>query len=317
MKYQAIAQTNLNLSAICFGGGPLGSSISEAESFAFLDAFAYAGGNFIDTAVLYANWVPGIEESISEKTIGKWLKKTSQKMIVATKGAHYDLDTKRNRVTSKDIAEDVDKSLQNLGLDTIDLYYLHRDDDRLPVSEIMDILFVLRKSGKLRHLACSNWTTTRVKEANAYAARKGEAGFVAISNRWSLAHVVRRPQDDPTLVSMTPEEYQYHLETGIAAIPFTSMANGYLSKLAEGKPISPNLSCYELAPENQALCGRTQELAAQKNATVSQIALAYLINQPFPTFPVVSARTIQQLDEVLHAADIILTKEDLSYLDSI
>lgn len=264
MKYQRILSTDLTLSAVCFGGAPLGSSLSEKESFALLDAFADAGGNFIDTAVLYGSGNKGIGESMSEKTIGKWMRQTSRPIIVATKGGHYDLVTKRARVTPEEIIKDVEKSLMNLGIDRIDLYYLHRDDERRPVNEIMDTLFWLRKAGKLRHLSCSNWRTERIKKANQYAAQKGEAGFVAVSNRWSLARYCRQPQDDPTLVCMTSEEYQYHLQTGIAAIPYTAMANGYLSKLASGHRMAQQLTCYQEAPENKEICRRAQKLAAEK-----------------------------------------------------
>lgn len=315
MRYVTIPKTDLKVSPVCMGTVYYGSTTSIGDSFAQMDRFIHCGGNFLDTARLYADWLPDAERNASEKTVGRWLKerRNQDSVVVATKGGHPLVGSRKPTLERNDLIHQVEESCRNLNLDTIPLYYLHRDDVLLPVEYIMDTLFTQQDRGLLRYLGCSNWCAERVAAANAYAAKCGRSGFVAISNRWSLAKCIEGAGDD-TLVDMNESLYNLHKDTGIAAIPFSSTAGGYLSKLAEGKNIRESQKeCYGL-PENDVLALRAKTLAEEKGVKVSQLAISYFYSQPFTAIPVTAFSNNQQMDETVQAADLILKPDEYDYL---
>lgn len=316
MHYTTIPNTTLKPSVICLGTADIGSKIDLATSFRMLDAFSEQGGNFLDSAEVYANWLPG-EQNLSEKTVGKWLaaRGVRDKMIVATKGAHPRLSSMHvSRMTRADIVHDVDQSRKNLQTDVIDLYWLHRDDPQRPVAEIIDTLNEQVKAGKLRHFGCSNWQTERIKAANAYASAQGLQGFVANQPLWNLGVVDYAALGDPTLAMMDQAMWHYHQATKLAAVPYSSQANGLFNKMAQGKPIRPNtLRIYHNA-QNQQRFQRVQQLAQETTLSVTQIVLGYLIAQPFPTIPIVGCQNLEQLADSLSAGDVRLSTEQVKLL---
>ena len=168
MKYINLHNTSLKLSNICLGAGIFGSGTSEAQVFELLDAFTGAGGNFIDTANVYGKWERD-KKNHSEIIIGKWLKAKNayDKLIVATKGAHYDLSTPDvPRLNKQDIKEDLEESLATLGLDRLDFYWLHRDDEKKPVGEIIDTMESFVTEGKIRYYGASNYKLHRMTRRN-------------------------------------------------------------------------------------------------------------------------------------------------------
>ena len=315
MRYLTIPKTDLKVSNICMGTVYFGSTVDQKESFRVLDRFVEKGGSFLDTARVYANWLPGVEPSASEKMVGQWIKErhNGDSVVVATKGAHPVGESRKPSMERSELIGQIEDSCRFLNLDAIPLYYLHRDDDTLPVEYIMDTLFSQQDRGLLRHLACSNWCADRIAAANAYAASSGRIGFVAVSDRWSLAKCIEGAGDD-TLVDMNEELYDMHRETGIAAIPFSSTAGGYLSKLAEGKLVRDSQrACYDL-PENDALALRAKRLAAEKGVQVSQLAISYFYAQPFPAIPVTAFSNDRQMDEAIQATELLLTAEEYADL---
>ena len=315
MRDLTINGTDLRVSAVCMGTAMLGSTVSAADSVARLSRFADRGGTFLDTAHVYADWVPDVEPSVSEKTIGRWLRTRPDRdrIVVATKGGHRLMDSEVPTLHPEELSEQIECSRQNLNLDCLPLYYLHRDDPTLPVDLIMDTLFEQQDLGRIRYLACSNWRQGRVIRANEYAARCGRTGFVAVSNRWSLARC-REGAQDPTLADMNDDFYDFHCRTGMATIPFSSTAGGYLSKLLAGKSISDSQrECYDL-PENPARAARAAKLAADHGLTVAQIALCYFYAQPFPAIPVTAFSNDAQMDEALESVSVRLTEEEYRYL---
>ncbi len=315
MRYEMIPKTDLQVSTVCMGTANLGSAVSKEEAFRQLDRFVEMGGNFLDTARVYANWIPDVERSVSEKTLGRWMKTRGGwgDVVVATKGAHHDLVTKQSTMERSNLIHQIEESCRNLNLDAIPLYYLHRDDLTRPVEYIMDTLFSQQERGLLRHLGCSNWTAKRVAEANAYAKQCGKEGFVAISDRWSLAKCVPGSGDN-TLVDMDDQLYDLHTRENLAAMPFSSTAGGYLSKLAEGRPVRPSQTeCYGV-PENDTLAQRAKTLAAEKGLTVAQLAICWFYSHPFPVVPVTAFSNDAQMDETLAAAEVRLTQAEFDFL---
>lgn len=316
MKKGALGKTTLTVSALCMGTVYFGSRMDDTASFAMLDHFAELGGNFLDTARVYADWVPLAQRQASEKCIGRWLKarKIQDQVVIATKGGHPPLFLPgRPTLSAKDLAHQAEESRRNLGLDTLPLYYLHRDDTKIPVAQIMDVLFSLQDEGVIRHIACSNWTAERIRQANAYAASCGREGFVAVSNQWSLARFVPGAGDQ-TLVHTDDGLCAFHRESGIPLLPFTSMAQGYLSKLAEGKAIAKGLTDSYGLPENDAIARRAKELAAQKGMTVAQIAQCFFYAQDFQVVPVMSFSSVAQMEEAAAATEMTITPEECAWL---
>jgi aryl-alcohol dehydrogenase-like predicted oxidoreductase len=320
MKYTTIPTTELKPATICLGTVGIGSKLEQAASFELLDAYLDQGGNFIDTAQVYSDWLPG-ERSSSEKTIGRWLnqRRNRDNIILATKGAHPGLATMHiPRMSRQEIIHDLDQSLRHLQTDIIDLYWLHRDAPNHPVEDILETLNDQVKAGKIRYFGCSNWRTERIKAAQEYAAHHGLQGFAANQARWSLAHVDPEAISDKTTVVMDEAMVQYHRQTGLAATPYTAQAQGLFQKLASGAAgqIDPNSRRVYPAAENQRRFERVRRLAADTGLSITQIVLGYLQSQPFVTIPIVGCRTLDQLNDSLQAADIRLTPDQLRYLES-
>jgi aryl-alcohol dehydrogenase-like predicted oxidoreductase len=332
MKYLPLPNTSLIPSVLCLGAAQYGTGIPADTAWALLDAFAEQGGNFVDTARLYGDWVPG-GEGASERTIGAWLKRRSGRaeLVLATKGAHPDLATMHiSRLSPAEITADLGASLDALDTDYVDLYWLHRDDLAVPVGEILDILNEHLAAGRIRAIGASNWTVARLEAAAAYAQAHGLISFCASQIGWSLARanpgVIPASgmlyMDDPTLA--------YHRRTGLPVVAYSSQAGGFFSGKyrrhvlseaegpdgsSEARQVLPVPSLYADAG-NFARFDRAHELAARHNRTSNAIALGYLLSQPFPVYPIVGCRTVEQVRASCAASDVRLTAVEVAYLES-
>ncbi|MCP1102999.1 aryl-alcohol dehydrogenase-like predicted oxidoreductase [Aequitasia blattaphilus] len=314
MKRVILQNTDLELSNVCYGTGNFGEKLSEEESFAVLDAFVLAGGNFIDTANVYCKWVPGLS-NCSEQYIGKWLKERNayHKVVIATKGGHYDFNAPGiSRVNKKGILEDLEESLTSLGLDHIDFYWLHRDDENKPIGEIIDIMEDLKSKGKIRYYGASNYSLERMKEAKAYAKEKGIQGFSAVSNQWSMAKVNpgSNLNSDKSLVLMNEDYYQWHKESKMPIIPYSSSGNGYFQKRDKGIAMTEKLRDAYDNEINDENFKKLKELSKEKNESVFSLSIAWLLNQPFQVFPIVSVSKLEQLPDFIRASEIEMPKEE-------
>jgi aryl-alcohol dehydrogenase-like predicted oxidoreductase len=319
MKFNKIARTDLNCSFIGLGGVGLGSKIDQENAFRLMDIFAEHGGNMVDTAQVYDNWLP-IEMSISEKTIGRWMKsrKNRDQFIVTTKGAHPHLETMHiPRLSPLDILHDINGSLQNLQVETIDLYWLHRDDTTRPVAEIIELLNDQIKVGKIRYFGCSNWSLARIKEAQRYAEDHHIQGFSGNQLMWSLAVADRIHLNDQSIVMIDEETKQYHRSTGLAAFAYSSLAQGLFSKWDSGvySVNSDMVNPVYRSIENRKRFERLRQLSLELSLSVSQVALGYIISQPSLSIPIVGCYTPKQLEECLQAEEAQLTQEQLNFLE--
>lgn len=323
MELVRLSHSDLSVFPLCLGGGPLGSTLDRDASFRLLDAYLAAGGNFIDTAKVYADWLP-IERSISEKTIGEWLRQRGNRarVVISTKGAHPDLAAMHiPRLSPAEINGDLLASLRHLGVETIDLYWLHRDDPARPVSEILETLARQVQTGKIRCFGCSNWKTERIREAQLYAAAHNLPGFTGNQMMWSLAAADPDRLADKTLALMDPAMFRFHLESGLAAVPYTSQAGGYFTKLAENRVGNPSggrvtnsANPYD-TPQNRSRLERIREIGEQTGFSITQIVLGYLRSQPFPTVPIVGPKTLVQLQDCLTAVEVQLSPEQVALLE--
>lgn len=321
MLYTAFPGTDLKPSVLSLGTGSFGSEISAHDSLAMLDAYAEAGGNFADSAHIYAAWVEG-GAGASERTLGAWLNsRKPDNFIVSTKGGHPHLDTmETSRLSPEDIATDVRESQERLGVETIDLYWLHRDDESIPVGEIMDTLNQHARAGALRYLGASNWTPQRIEAANAYAAAQGQLGFCANQIGWSLAEVNPQKRGQLGMQYMDEETLAWHRKGGLPAVAYSSQANGFFAHpLAENedelsekqKSLAPSY----FSEKNRARHERAEELGRRLGRTGHEIALAYMWSQQFPAVAIVGSRRVEQLQSSLQCCDLRLSSEDVAFLE--
>lgn len=312
--------TSLNASVFCLGGVNFGNELDEPATFALLDRFTALGGNFIDTARIYSDWVPG-EKSRSERVLGDWIKSRGRRdsLVIATKGAHPFLESlDRPRTGAAEIRTDVEGSLRSLQLETIDLYWLHRDDVSRPVEHYIDLLNTFVREGKVRAFGASNWTAARLRAANTYAKASGQLGFAADQPFWCLGVAQSRPPPYSGYVKFDAELDRFHRESGLAVVAYTSQANGFFSKYAlppERRPANFEKHDFH-TPPNVAAARIVQELASAKRVTPSAIVLGYLLSRPYPVFPIIGCRTHAQLEDSATAATLRLSPEELQALES-
>ncbi len=321
MRIVQLPNSDLEVSSLCLGTGQFGSNLDRAASWQLLDEFVEAGGNFIDSANVYGDWVAETKSS-SEKMIGSWLAEGSNrdKVVVATKGAHPLLSSMNvPRCAPHEIVHDIEQSLGHLQTDRIDLYWLHRDDPARPAGEIIETLVEQVKAGKIRAFGCSNWRVERIAAANRYAAAHGLAGFVGNQMLWNAAKLDVSALPDKTMVAMEPALYQYHQKTGLAAIPYSAQAHGLLHKLAAGNVAavraSDNVIYPPAANHRRALAVRT--LAQELGVSVTAIVLGYLQSQPFLTIPIIGAQTVAHLHDSLAGDGVWLDEEQRELIDAL
>lgn len=305
--------------AIVMGGVHLGTRLDEAASYRLLDQYADAGGNMVDTAEVYGNWVPG-KRNMSEIVIGNWMKERGNrgKMIVTTKGGHPELSSMNvSRLRPADIRADAEGSLRRLRTDVIDLYWLHRDDRSIPVAELIGPLTELAREGLIRRFGCSNWAVDRIAAAQAYAEAAGQQPFSANQAWWSLAAIDRDRVEDRSLVLMDEAMYRVHAETKLPFFAYSSQAQGLFAKMeaAERAGAAFEPPAVYGSPDNARRYRESVQIAQERSATVSQIALAYILSRPFPAFAVIGASSAAQLQDSLGAGALTLSAQELARLD--
>jgi aryl-alcohol dehydrogenase-like predicted oxidoreductase len=320
MRYAAVTGTQLTPSVLCLGTADMFTRIPRDESLRILDAFVETGGTFIDTASVYSDWIPGPTSRV-EKELGEWLSSRGRRdsLVLATKGAHPGLNTMHvPRLSPEAIESDLHASLRNLRTDIIDLYYLHRDDAGRPVEEIVDVLESCITAGKIRAYGCSNWKADRIRAANAYASQKGVRGFAANQPLWNLAVIDPAAIGDPTIVVMDEPTFRYHVESGLACVPFSAQANGLFQRMRDGTTgdMRPSQRRLYGSSENAKRFERAQTLADETGQALSAIVLAYLTSQPFPVFPIIGCSSVTQLHDSLSSVGVQLTPAQVRFLEA-
>lgn len=309
MTHEPIPNTTLTVSRLCLGLGDLGTRLTGAPATSLLAAFLAAGGNFVDTAHCYGFWGAG-GIGASERELGRVIRELDcrAELVIATKGGHPAADPDYPRpdgyLSPEVLASDIAESRERLGVEAIDLYLLHRDDTRVPAGEIIDALNTHIATGEIRYLGASNWSTDRIAAANAYAAAHGLRGFAVSQIQFSLATPDWPVTDDPTMRRMTAEIAAWHTQTSLPVMAYSASTGGFFAGRDGGYATSENLARRE----------RARSLAGELGVTPAQIALAYLLNQPFPVIPIIGTLDEAHLAESLAAASIPLTPEQVAFL---
>ena len=311
----------LQASVICLGTGSFGTAVPESEAFGILDRYVELGGSVLDTAHVYAAWVPQ-GAGMSERTIGRWLRACGlrKRLVIGTKGGHPDLGAMDvPRLSPAEIRQDLSESLDRLGLDAVDLYWLHRDDPGTPAGEILEALEEQRRAGLFRDYGASNWSVPRLREAAVYAEGRGISGFCASQVAFSLA-VANPGFDRSGTIALEDAGRTYHQSTGMPVFAYTSQAKGFFSgkyarDAAPADEQGGKVRAAYFSETNFRRLERANRLAARLGRTANEVALGYLLAQSFPVFPIVGPRSPGQIAASCRAADLHLTPEDVAYLE--
>ncbi|MEU6061053.1 aldo/keto reductase [Streptomyces sp. NPDC047097] len=303
-----LGTSDLLVFPLALGGNVFGWTADRAQSFAVLDAYTAAGGNFVDTADTYSSWAPGNRGGESETIIGEWLAARGNRadVLIATKaGAHPDF----KGLAPATLRAAVDESLQRLGTDHIDLFYTHYDDPSVPVEEFVPVLDQLVRDGKVRAIAASNISPERLREALDFSAREGLAAYSALQPHYNL---VSRDTYEGGLRDLVERE-------GLAAVPYYALASGFLTgKYRPGTEVDSaragGAAKHLESDRGRKVLAALDRVAEAHGAEPATVALAWLAAQPTVAAPIASARTVEQLPALLALADLTLTGEDLAAL---
>lgn len=304
MEKIVLGESGLKVSRVCLGTMHYGlDAMPEDAAFRQMDNYLQAGGNFIDTAQVYNNWVPG-ETSRSEKIIGRYLRRSGARgrVVLCSKGGHPPIgQMDRSRLDPDSLREDLSSSLDNLKTDRIDLYLLHRDDPSVPVGEILGFLEERKDQGLIASYGFSNWTLPRAEAARDYARRNGLHGFSVNQILWSLARINEDRLEDKTLVCMSQAYCAFHQSTGMALMAYTSQAKGYFSRRFLGAPVDAGLQALYGNAENEEILKRLSAYCRAHGCDPSATSLRWFMSRPFPAVPVVSLSNPRQMEAMLAA----------------
>ncbi len=317
MKYCAMTGIPNLLSALTYGTPSTATrEDTRKEAFRSYDLAWEAGFRTFDTAHSYG---------VGEETLGMWLSSRGhrQQAVLLDKGCNPGQNGSTDVFSAHTVRQQVEESLRRLKTDTIDLYILHRDDMAVPVDEIVDELNRLKKEGKILSFGGSNWTLARVQAANAYAESKELEGFSAVSPAYSLAEYICDPWGGSVALSgKASEKYrQWVTENQLPVFCYSPLGRGYLSGKFRTDGAQPIESCigrgsimeYD-CPLNRERLRRAEQLSKERNCSVAQICLAWLLRQPMNLFPIVAPSSEEHIRDNVSALDVSLTDSEATWL---
>jgi aryl-alcohol dehydrogenase-like predicted oxidoreductase len=306
-----LGNSGLEIAPLVFGGNVFGWTVNDSGAFELLNHFVDAGFNMVDTADVYSNWIPGNHGGESETMIGKWLKQSGKRdqVLIATK-VGLDMGNGRKGLSTKHILRSADESLVRLQTDYIDLYQSHSEDKETPQEETLEAYAELIEAGKVRAIGASNFKANTLRAALEISQQK---------------HLPRYESLQPLYNLYDRAEFEGELEaacheSNLGVIPYFSLASGFLTgKYRSEKDIAnrsrgARVQKY-LNPRGFRILAALDEVAAQYNATLAQISLAWLLAQPGITAPIASATSVKQLDELLGATRVNLDAAAIQKLD--
>ncbi len=316
MEYRRLGRTGLKVSALCLGTMQWGWTADEAASVAVMDAFAEAGGTFIDTADVYSRWAEGNAGGVAEEYIGRWMKARGNRrdLVVATKvrGEMWDGPNGAG-LGRKHIMEAVEASLRRLQTDHIDLYQAHAYDAEAPVDETMRAFEDLVRQGKVLFVGASNYPAWRLAQALAVSETRGWVRYDSLQPHYNLVHRGEYEREAGPLC----------MEAGLGVLPYSPLAGGFLTgKYQRNGPLPPSAraqgiqSRYFRDPKAWDALETLQDIARARRTTPTAVALAWLLAQPAVTAPIIGANSVEQLRESLAAVDVNLAQDELERLDA-
>ena len=300
-----IAETDLVVHPLCLGGNVFGWSADKAQSEGVLDAYTKHGGNFIDTADVYSEWKEGNVGGESETIIGTWAKARGNRseLVIATKVAML---SKRPGLSAANIIAACDESLQRLQTDYIDLYYSHKDDEETPIEETLNAYAQLIAQGKVRYIAASNFGADRLAQSLNFSADNSIPSYVAVQDHYNLMHRSEFESNQAPLLA----------QNSITCIPYFGLARGFLTgKYRAGVTVDSlragGVTEYQ-SEKGYAVVSALEEISKAQNSSIAAVALGWLRAQPQVSTPIASARTVEQLEEIIQVVE--LTSDEVAKL---
>jgi aryl-alcohol dehydrogenase-like predicted oxidoreductase len=313
MEYRRLGRSGLKVAPLCLGTMQFGWTADEASAFRILDAYVAAGGNFVDTADVYSRWVPGNPGGVSEEIIGRWLQQRGNRYayVIATKGHGRMWDGPNGEGLSRaHLLKAADDSLRRLGTDYIDLYQTHWPRADVPQEETLRALDDLVRAGKVRYIGCSNESAWRLCKALWISEREHIERFISLQPPYSLVRRSLFERENEALC----------LDQGIGVIPYSPLQGGFLTGKyrRDSTPESARAEGLKkyFTEQNYVLIDLLEQLASPRGASVAQLALAWLLQRPAITAPIVGANSVEQLDDILGALTVQLTAEEVAQIDA-
>ncbi len=314
MDYKYLGRTGLKVSELCMGSMQFGWTSPRENCAPVMDAFVEAGGNFIDTADVYSRWAPGNPGGVAEELLGTWLKtKRRDQIILATKvRGPMGPGPNDQGLSRKHILDACDASLRRLQTDYIDLYQTHFWDEHTPLDETLRALDDLVKAGKVRYVGCSNLPAWHLMESLWISDRYNLARYDSIQPHYNLVHRAEFEREHQAVC----------LKYGIGVIPYSPIAGGLLSgKYRRGVEVKEGTRGWNLRhaliEKNFVVIDRLDEIAQARGKTVLQIALAWVMQQPAITSPIIGVNTIEQWNEMAGAIGLKLSDDELKRLNDV
>lgn len=315
MAYRRLGRTGLKISALCLGSMQFGWTADEETSFAVMDAFAEAGGNFIDTADIYSRWAEGNEGGVSEEIIGRWMQasRNRSQMIIATKlRGPMGVGPNDQGLSRKHIVEACEASLRRLQTDVIDLYQSHSFDADTPIDETLEALDRLVQQGKVRYIGCSNYPAWRLMEALWMSDKYGLTRYNSIQPHYNLVH---RAEFEDALAEVC-QAY------GIGVISYSSLAGGFLTGKYSHEDHTESVRAEVVRNRyfndfGWKVLDVVRAVADELSTTPQAVSLAWLLAQPVMTASIIGANTVEQLQGSLAALDVHLDAVQLEMLNEV
>ncbi|MDQ2843135.1 MAG: aldo/keto reductase [Acidobacteriota bacterium] len=311
MQNRKLGRSGLEVSPLCLGGNVFGWTADEQTSFRLLDAFVDAGGNFVDTADVYSIWAPGNKGGDSETVIGKWFQRSGKraKVVIATK-VGIEMAPDKKGLSKTYIQQAVEDSLKRLQTDTIDLYQSHRDDEQTPLEETLEAFAGLIKQGKVRAIGASNYSAQRLAAALETSEKKNLPRYESLQPGYNLYD---RSGYEAELRPLCEKN-------GLGVIPYYSLAAGFLtgkyrSEADLGNKARGGTVKKYLNDRGFRILQTLDKVAKDHGSTPAKVALSWLIAQPTITAPIASATSLEQLRDLMDAANLKLDSSALQQLD--
>lgn len=322
MKKENEAMSDHLARTIMLGTGKFGGVINDEKSIRLMELYRELGGTVIDTGHCYGMFPPNVgRQPRAERAIGKFLQKCGRgNLLICTKGGYPDLDTGHSRLTKTELVSDVEASLTELGIDCIDIYYLHRDDTSIPVSDLVVIMNDLVRQGKIRALGVSNWSPERVGQANAFAEANGLEPFRYVQNLRNLGAYSSWPMNDPTMRITNQEDINAFAQMpGMRFVAYSAQAYGFFSKANPARTeearalLKARYSFFD--PEiSLSRLSRIWMLANEHGVSPSTIVLSYVLSADDAPAVIIGCTREEQLIQAMENRNFRLTPDELAFL---
>lgn len=309
MRTVLLGNTGEQVSALCLGAMYYGTKVNQESSYRLLDQYIKAGGTFIDTANIYAHWVPGFTGGESETLLGLWMKerKNRQQLFIASK-VGFGYGEVQNGLSARQIAAECEKSLRRMGIETIDLYYAHVDDRNTPMEETLESFNLLVKAGKVRYLGASNFRAWRLEEARCLSQSRGTAAYQCVQQRYTYLQP-RAGTGFGAQIAVNEDLLDYCREHPLTLLSYSPLLAGAYTR--SDRPLDRQ---YQSADNDQRMTA-LREVANATGASPNQVILAWMLQGDPQVLPVFSASTPEQMQEDLGALDLKLSEAHMQRLN--